>query len=71
MGGPQGTKAPRFFLSIVSARLLNVTSLNKSGFIFFESDISLTPGQRKWPHFIDFEIEDSYEGPKITYGKML
>ena len=41
---------------------------NESG-NFFESDISLTPGQRKWPHFIDFEIEDSYEGPKINYGK--
>ena len=41
---------------------------NESG-NFFESGISLPVGQRKWPHFIDFEIEDSYEGSRVNYGK--
>ena len=41
---------------------------NKSG-NFFEANFNLNPGQRKWPHFIDFNIEDSYSGKVINYGK--
>ena len=37
---------------------------------FFEANTNLNPGQRKWPHFIDFEIEDFYSrGSIINYGK--
>ena len=36
---------------------------------FFEEKSDLPPNKRKWPHFIDFQIEDYYRGNKINYGK--
>jgi len=36
---------------------------------FFEGKNDLPLNKRKWPHFIDFEIIESYKGEEIDYGK--
>lgn len=36
---------------------------------YFEESNDLSPNKRKWPHFIDFKVNDYYEGEEINYGK--